>query len=81
MRRFAKLVIEGDHKELKAFVTHAIFEPVLRDHLPDKANIVVCTWVRKWKVNHVEVKSRLCTRGCFDRQKSFIEMHGSSATR
>ena len=51
-RRFARLVLEGDHKELKAFVDHELFEPVLISDLPDKANIVDCTWVRKWKTKH-----------------------------
>ena len=27
------------------------------------------------------MKSRLCARGCFDRQKYFIERHSSTATR
>ena len=81
MRRFARLVLEADRKELKAFVTHEIFEPLLIDDLPDKANIVDCTWVREWKVKHKEVKSRLCARGCFDRPKNFIEKHSSTATR
>ena len=38
-----------------------------------------CLWVRVWK--NGEIKSRLCARGFFDRQKQLIEKHSSTATR
>ena len=81
MRRYASLVIEGDRKELEQFIKFDVFEVVARAQLPPKANVVDCTWVRKWKVKGKVVKSRLCSRGCFDRQKYQIEKHSSTATR
>ena len=44
-------------------------------------DIVDGIWIRKWKVYGVEVKSRMCSRGCFDKQKHTIDMHSSTATR
>ena len=76
-----KLIKEADHRELRSFVEHKVFEPLHRSKLPKGTNLVDCVWVRKWAERGVKIKSRLCARGCFDRQKYFIERHSSTATR
>ena len=64
-----KLVLEADYRELHSFVQHKVFQPVHRSKLPKGTNLVDCVWVRKWAERGVKIKSRLCARGCFDRQK------------
>ena len=81
MWKYPHLVREADHRELQSFVTHRVFQPVLKKNLPKGTNMVDCVWVRKWAERGVKVKSRMCARGCFDRQKYFIERHSSTATR
>ena len=81
MWKYPHLVREADHRELHSFVTHQVFQPVLKKNLPKGTNMVDCVWVRKWAERGVKVKSRMCARGCFDRQKYFIERHSSTATR
>ena len=81
MRRYAKLVEDADHRELEQFIKHQVFEGVHRSKLRPGANVVDCIWVRKWAVHGVKVKSRMCSRGCFDKQKHVIEKHSSTATR
>ena len=51
-------IVEADHKEIKTFVDHGVFKPVLRAH----HKVIDCTWVRKWKRKGDTriVKSRLC---------------------
>ena len=81
LRRYPKLVDEADRKELKAFVSHKVFVAKYKRDLPRDANCVDCVWVRKWAKLHVQVKSRMCARGCFDKQKYTIDRHSSTATR
>ena len=79
--RYPHLVREADYRELHSFVIHKVFQPVRKQHLPKGSNVVDCVWVRKWAERGIKVKSRMCARGCFDRQKYFIERHSSTATR
>ena len=79
--KYKDLVHAADHKELKQFVHYDVFRTETTDNLQHNDNIVDCVWVRKWKVLHKEVKSRMCARGCFDKQKHLIEKHSSTATR
>ena len=67
--------------ELKQFITFDVFTPEKKNSLPKGSNIVDCVWVRKWKNKPTLIKSRLCSRGCFDKQKYAIERHSSTATR
>ena len=84
-RNYSKLVLEADRRELSQFVEHKVFLPRLRSSIdfsnPANGNLVDCTWIRRWKIFQKEVKSRMCARGCFDRQKYYIERHSSTATR
>ena len=81
MFKFAHLVEKADFKELEQFGGFKVFEPTHKDSVKLKANIVDGIWIRKWKVYGVEVKSRMCSRGCFDRQKHTIDRHSLTATR
>ena len=81
LAKYSHLVHKADQKEIKAFVHHKVFKLADRRRLPKNTNLVDCIWIRKWAVKHQEVKSRMCARGCFDRQKHVIEKHSSTATR
>ena len=81
LRTYPHLVDEADHRELEAFCVHKIFKPKLKSDLPHGANVVDCVWVRKWAIKYKKVKSRVCARGCFDKQKQILEKHSSTATR
>jgi hypothetical protein len=74
-------VLAADQKEMKAFVDHKVFRCIHRRDLPQGANVVDCVWIRKWTTHGKVVKSRMCARGCFDKQKWTIERHSSTATR
>ena len=78
---FSETVHIADFKELHQFVEHSVFEGMKRSDLPANSNIVDCVWVRKWKQRPTIVKSRMCARGCFDRQKHLIDRHSSTASR
>ena len=78
MIKYAQLVYDADFKELKSFTDHKVFTTTKRQ---PRDNVVDCVWIRKWKVHGKEVKSRMCARGCFDKQKNLIERHSSTATR
>ena len=73
-------VFAADAAEVKQFVTHEVWQPV---RLENHSNIIDSTWVRKWKYKNgtYQVKSRLCCRGCFDRQNSFLLKSASVASR
>ena len=45
--------------------------------------VIDATWVRKWKRkgDTVEVKSRLCARGCFDPHREHLTTRSTTATR
>ena len=77
-------VEEADSAEVKQFVETKSFEPRHRTFLPDDIVIVDSVWVRKWKRmpnGSRKVKSRLCARGCFDRQKDMLSTRSTTATR
>ena len=78
MVKYGHLVHAADHKELKSFIDHNVFKTTTRQ---PGDNVVDCVWIRKWKIKGKMVKSRMCARGCFDRQKWLIEKHSSTATR
>lgn len=78
MVKYAQLVYNADHKELNSFTDHKVFTARRRE---PGDNVVDCIWIRKWKIYGKEVKSRMCARGCFDKQKNLIERHNSTATR
>ena len=77
--KYPEQIRAADRKELKQFIQHGVFRKLHVNRLKKGANVVDCLWVRVWK--NGEVKSRLCARGCFDRQKQLIEKHSSTATR
>ena len=77
--KYADQVREADRSELKQFLKNSVFIKRHRSLLPHQCNLVDCVWVRRWKDG--KVKSRLCARGCFDRQKNIIEKHSSTASR
>eukprot|EP00974_Lingulodinium_polyedra_P032173 3099268-Lingulodinium_polyedra.AAC.1 len=79
--KYSDLVYEADFLELKQFITFDVFTPERRCQLPKGSNVVDCVWIRKWKMKPKIIKSRLCSRGCFDKQKYSIERHSSTATR
>ncbi|CAE7220811.1 unnamed protein product, partial [Symbiodinium sp. CCMP2456] len=77
-------VEEADASEVKQFVETQSFEPRHRSFLPDDIVVVDSVWVRKWKRmpnGSRKVKSRLCARGCFDRQKDLLSTRSTTATR
>ncbi len=81
LARYAQLVREADRRELEAFIDHKVFKVEPISSLSSNANLVDCVWIRKWAIKGQKVKSRMCARGCFDRQKYFIDRHSSTATR
>jgi len=81
LKDFPALVEEADFKELCQFVQYKVFTVHKRSGLRPGSNVVDGIWVRKWKVYGKVLKSRMCSRGCFDKQKHLIEKHSSTATR
>ena len=79
--KYPLLVNEGDKKEVEQFVQYKVFKLQRWSELYKGANVVDCVWIRKWKVHLKTIKSRMCSRGCFDKQKWSIERHSSTATR
>ena len=81
--KYFDLVNQADLEEIKQFVKFEIFKPqhVSEIKVMKGLNKVDCVWLRKWAVKGVKVKSRLCARGCFDRQKKYIDKHSSTASR
>ena len=73
MAQYPHLIDQADHKELKAFIVHKVFKPTLRENLGSGANLVDCVWIRKWAIKYQLVKSRMCARGCFDKQTYLID--------
>ena len=80
-QRYSRLIEEADYKELQQFIHYEVFRVEQRRNLPRGSNIVDGIWVRKWKTYGKVVKSRMCSRGCFDKQKHLIDKHSSTATR
>jgi hypothetical protein len=84
MRKHAREVFASDGKEVRSFITHNVFIPERRSGRSAKElNLVDAIWVRKFKRDKLSrvIKSRMVARGCFDRQKHYIEKHSSTATR
>ena len=81
LAKYATLVHEADYKELHQFIEHRVFVGVDKSSLPSDCNVVDCVWIRKWKIKPTLVKSRMCARGCFDKQKDMIDRHSSTASR
>ena len=79
--KYPDLVEEADRKEVEQFVHYRVFQIEIKKSLGKGANIVDCIWIRKWKVQFKIIKSRICSRGCFGKQKNTIERHSSTATR
>ena len=81
MAKYGHLIYAADRKELEAFITQKVFAVEKRRSLEKGANCVDCLWIRKWIIVGKSIKSRLCARGCFDKQKYLIDKHSSTATR
>ena len=73
LRGYPHLVDEADHREVEALCNHKVFIPRLKRYRLAGANVVDCVWVRKWSIKYKKVKSRVCARGCFDKQKQLLE--------
>ena len=73
-------VRKADLKEIQQFIEHEVWSP---QPLAGSRNVIDCTWVRRWKYKQGEkvIKSRLCCRGCFDRQKPHLLKASSVASR
>ena len=77
-------VEQADEDEIKQFVDTRSFEKVHRNALTSDVIIIDAVWVRKWKrlpSGGRKVKSRLCARGCFDKQKDLLSARSTTATR
>ncbi|CAE7553108.1 RE1, partial [Symbiodinium sp. CCMP2456] len=68
-------VEEADAAEIKQFVETSSFQKMHVNSLTSETVIIDSVWVRKWKRvpdGSRKVKSRLCARGCFDKQKDLL---------
>ena len=77
-------VEEADAAEIKQFVETASFQKMHVNSLTEDTVIIDSVWVRKWKRmpdGSRKVKSRLCARGCFDKQKDLLTTRSTTATR
>ena len=77
-------VEEADAAEIKQFVETKSFSKSHRSFLDEDTVLIDAVWVRKWKRypdGSRRVKSRLCARGCFDRQKDLLSTRSTTATR
>ena len=74
----------ADAAEIKQFVDTGSFAKGHVNALDDETVIVDAVWIRKWKRmpdGAKKVKSRLCARGCFDKQKDLLSTRSTTATR
>ena len=74
----------ADKAEVEQFVHENAFKKIHRDGFTDDMVIIDARWVRKWKKlsdGKKKVKSRLCARGCLDRQKDLLTTRSTTATR
>jgi hypothetical protein len=79
-----KLVEEADRKEIKQFVDEKCFKKIHRYAVDGDTVPFDAIYIRKWKKmpNGTRiVKTRLCARGCLDRQKHLIPTRSTTATR
>ncbi|OLP96718.1 Acyl-CoA-binding domain-containing protein 6 [Symbiodinium microadriaticum] len=77
-------VERADEDEIKQFVDTKSFEKMHRNSLTSDVIVIDAVWVRKWKRlpdGSRKVKSRLCARGCFDKQKDLLSTRSTTATR
>ncbi|CAE7420861.1 RE2 [Symbiodinium natans] len=77
-------VDSADEAEIKQFVDTKCFSKIHVNALTDGMVVVDCVWVRKWKRQPDgtrKVKSRMCARGCFDKQKDMLSTRSTTATR
>ena len=78
------LVEETDQQEVAQFVQEKAFRKIHRDAFDEEMVIIDARWVRRWKKlsdGSKKVKSRLCARGCLDRQKDLLTTRSTTATR
>ena len=77
-------VEEADRNEVSQFVQAGAFRKLHRDAFTDDMVIIDARWVRKYKKTNdgkKKVKSRLCARGCLDKQKDMLTTRSTTATR
>jgi hypothetical protein len=77
-------VEEADRIELEQFIQEGAFKKCHHDSFGEDAVVIDARWVRKWKKlsnGGRKVKSRLCARGCLDRQKDLHTTRSTTATR
>ena len=78
------LVEEADKSEVEQFVQEDAFKKIHRLEISESMVVIDARWVRKWKKladGKKKVKSRLCARGCLDRQKDLLTTRSTTATR
>ena len=78
------MVEEADKNEVEQFVQENAFKKIHRLEISEAMVVIDARWVRKWKKladGKKKVKSRLCARGCLDRQKEFLTTRSTTATR
>ena len=78
------LVDEADKNEVEQFVQEQAFKKIHRLEITEDMVVIDARWVRKWKKladGKKKVKSRLCARGCLDKQKSLLTTRSTTATR
>ena len=80
------LVQEADRHELQQYVDETVFEAVKR-YQPDGTKVdneIDAIWIRKWKRlpdGTYIIRSRLCSRGFLDRQKTEVMTRSTTATQ
>ena len=77
-------VDKADEDEVKQFVETKSFQKAHRNAITSDTIVIDATWIRKWKRypdGRLRVKSRLCARGCFDKQKDLLSTRSTTATR
>jgi len=76
-------VEKADLKEMKSFVEHKVFRPLLKMNCYDQ--VMDAIWVRRWKWDPNTqvwiVKSRMCLRGYLGPQKLHIPTRATTASR
>ena len=79
-----KQVEEADKAEVAQFVQEKVFQKIHKDAFTHDHVIIDARWVRKFKKmadGTKKVKSRLCARGCLDKQKDLLTTRSTTATR
>eukprot|EP00971_Amphidinium_carterae_P349209 6490899-Amphidinium_carterae.1 len=84
LRTHEDMVKEADLNEIRSFVTHKVWTPILWEEVDYDVKVMKCVWIRKWKtlMNGTRIiKSRLCVKGFMDSQLPYLSTHASTATR